>query len=103
MTAPGGPRGALGSRAEDAVVGYLERNGFAVVARNLRIGKLELDIVARQRELLVIVEVRTRGAGSWTTGLSSLTYAKRERIRRAGQRLWRRRYQSDASVERLRF
>jgi len=66
-------------------------------------GKLELDIVARQRELVVVVEVRTRGAGSWTTGLSSLTYAKRERIRRAGQRLWRRHYQSDASVERLRF
>ena len=103
MLAPGGPRGELGARAEDAVVRYLESAGYQVVARNLRLGRLELDIVARCKELVVIVEVRTRGRGAWTTGLGSLSKAKRERIRRAGQRLWRERYKRDPSVERLRF
>jgi len=103
VTSPGGPTGALGSRAEQAVADYLERAGFAIVARNLRLGRLELDIVARQGQLVVVVEVRTRSAGAWTTGLSSLTWSKRERIRRAGQRLWRQRYKNDLSVERLRF
>lgn len=82
---------------------YLERAGFSIEGRNVRLGRLELDIVARRAALIVVVEVRTRGAGAWTTGLGSLSMAKRERIRRAGQRLWRDRYKADPSVERLRF
>jgi putative endonuclease len=97
------PRARLGQRAEEAVARYLESAGFSIVARNLRIGRLELDIVARRAELILVVEVRTRGPGSWTTGLGSVGRAKRERIRRAGQRLWRDRFKADASVERLRF
>ena len=54
-------------------------------------------------ELVLIVEVRARGPGAWTSGLGSLNHAKRERIRRAGQRLWRDRYKGDPTVERLRF
>jgi putative endonuclease len=103
MLAPGGPRGELGARAEDAVVGYLEHAGYQIIDRNLRLGRLELDIVARCNELIVVVEVRTRGRGAWTSGLGSLSKAKRERIRRAGQRLWRERFKRDPSVQRLRF
>jgi putative endonuclease len=99
----GTPRAQLGQRAEDAVARHLEQAGFSIVARNLRLGRLELDIVARRAELVLVVEVRTRGAGAWTTGLGSLSRAKRERIRRAGQRLWRDRYKGDPTVERLRF
>jgi putative endonuclease len=73
------------------------------VATNLRVGHLELDVVARQGPLVVVVEVRTRGAGAWTTGLGSIDAGKRLRIRRAGERLWQRRYRADASVERMRF
>lgn len=97
------PRAALGQRAEEAVARHLEGSGFSIVARNLRLGRLELDIVARRAELIVVVEVRTRGAGAWTTGLGSLSRAKRDRIRRAGQRLWRDRFKGDPSAERLRF
>lgn len=103
MAAPGGPRGAIGSRAENVVADYLEGEGFAIIARNLRLGRAELDIVARRAELIAVVEVRTRGATAWTSGFGSLTNAKRERIRRAGQRLWRQRFQRDPSVLMLRF
>lgn len=100
---PASLRALRGRRAEELVVDYLRGEGFAIVARNLRLGHLELDVVARRLELVVVVEVRTRGAGAWTTGHGSLGEAKRRRIRRAGQRLWNRRYRDDASVERLRF
>lgn len=103
MAAPGGPRGAVGSRAETVVADYLQGEGFAILARNLRLGRSELDIVARRAELIAVVEVRTRGATAWTSGFGSLTSAKRERIRRAGQRLWRERFQRDPSVLVLRF
>lgn len=97
------PRALLGQRAEDAVARYLESAGCSIVERNLKLGRLEIDIVARRGELILVVEVRTRGAGAWTTGLGSMSLAKRQRIRRAGQRLWRDRFKADSSVARMRF
>ncbi len=96
-------RHAHGGLAERAVVEHLERAGASIVATNLRVGKLELDVVAREGSVIVVVEVRTRGAGAWTSGFGSIDSVKRQRIRRAGERLWQRRYKHDPSVERLRF
>ena len=93
----------LGDRAEELVSDWLRSRGIQIVARNLRLGMLELDIVARLEEVIIVVEVRTRGSASWTTGLSSIDAAKRARLRRAAKRLWDRRYRHDASVSRLRL
>ncbi len=81
----------------------LAAHGYDLVAVNLRVGRLELDIVARHERTIVIVEVRHRGRGSWERPLGSIGHKKRQRIRRAGQRLWRARYQNDSSVDRMRF
>jgi len=93
----------VGRRAEVAVVQFLEREGYQIVDTNLRLGHLEIDIVARQGATIVVVEVRTRGSGAWTTGFGSIDAKKRARIRRAGERLWQRRYRNDRSVDRMRF
>ena len=92
-----------GQAAESLVAEYLVERGFQIIARNLRLGHLELDIVARQGDLVAVVEVRERGPGAWTTGLSSIGARKRLRVRRAGERLWRRRFLRDPSVSRMRF
>lgn len=55
-------RRALGSQGEDQAAIYLERQGYAVVTRNWRTRAGELDLVARQGEWLIFVEVRTRRA-----------------------------------------
>lgn len=96
-------RQRLGEAAERAVTEYLSARGFDIVATNLKLGRLELDVIARHDRLVVVVEVRTRGSGAWTTGLSSIDVKKRQRVRRAGERLWRDRYRNDASVDRMRF
>lgn len=96
-------RQRLARRAEECVARYLVNQGFCVVARNLRLGPLEIDIVARRAELVVVVEVRTRGPSAWTTAHGSVTGVKRERLRRAARRLWRTRYAHDSSVSRLRI
>ncbi len=70
---------------------------------NLRVGRLELDIVALDGPVIAVVEVRARGAGSWLRPLDSVDARKRSRIRRAGERLWRNRFAQDARVERMRF
>ena len=59
--------------------------------------------MARRGDLVVVVEVRSRGSGAWTSGFGSIDGKKRYRIRLAGQRLWQRRYRNDLSVKRLRF
>lgn len=48
-----------GQKGEQRAVHYLQRHGFTILGRNLRLGRGELDIVARQGDLLVFVEVKT--------------------------------------------
>lgn len=93
----------LWQRAEAEAASYLEQLGFSIVARNLRLGHLELDIVARREELVVVVEVRSRSSAAWTRPIGSVNWQKRQRVRRAGERLWQRRYRHDSSAERMRF
>lgn len=93
----------LGDAAEELVATWLQEQGLSIVARNLRLGMLEIDIVARDNKVIVVVEVRSRAPRSWTSGFSSLNLTKRKRIRMAGERLWNRRYKNDPSVDRLRF
>jgi putative endonuclease len=81
----------------------LSERGFHIVATNLRLSYLEIDVVARRDDLVVVVEVRSRSQGAWTSAFGSIDGKKRYRIRLAGQRLWQRRYRTDASVKRLRF
>ena len=93
----------LGRAAEEAVAAALVEAGFQIVGRNLRFGPLELDVVARRFELVVVVEVRTRGRGARMTGFGSLSATKRARIRRAAGTLWRRHFARDPTVSRLRI
>jgi putative endonuclease len=94
---------AAGRRAESVVADYLFASGFTVLARNVRVGKLELDIVARQGSLVVVVEVRTRGPGSYERAFQSIDYRKRTRVVRGVERLWRARLAGMRGVERVRI
>jgi putative endonuclease len=76
---------------------------MVVVATNVRVGRLEIDIVAREADTVVVVEVRTRGTTSWQTGLQSIDQRKAARVRRAGEQLWRSQFERDRSVNRMRF
>ncbi len=96
-------RRTTGERAEQLVVEFLRRRGVAIVATNLRLGSLEIDIVAREGPVVLVVEVRTRSERSWTTAFGSIGARKQKHLRRAGERLWRERYRHDATVDRLRY
>ena len=50
----------LGKKGEQVAVDYLTRKGFHIKARNKRIGRGEVDIIARKGNLLVFVEVKMR-------------------------------------------
>ena len=95
--------GATGAAAEEFVCGFLLQQGCEILGRNVRVGHLELDIVARLGDLALVVEVRCRGRGAWTSGLGSINGQKRQRVRTAGERLWDRKLRHDPRVERMRF
>jgi putative endonuclease len=93
----------VGAAAEDVVCDFLKRQGCEILGRNVRVGHLEIDVVARLGELALVVEVRTRGEGAWTSAFGSVTATKRRHVRCAGERLWDRRLKHDERIERLRF
>jgi putative endonuclease len=73
----------LGRRAEESVAVYLQKKGFEIVARNERVGHLEIDIIAKKGSLIVFCEVRSRTNDAWMTPAQSLTETKIKRLRRA--------------------
>ena len=50
-----------------------------------------------------MIEVRTRGLKSWQTGARECRRRRVEKVRAAGEQLWRQRFQRDKSVNRMRF
>ena len=80
-------RAALGSEGEQLVARHLEREGFTIVGRNVRVGRLELDLVARRGALLVFCEVRTRASQNFVDPVDTIDAQKQQRIRRAAL-LW---------------
>ena len=77
---PSKRRGDLG---EDAAARYLESRGFRVLERNWRFRQWELDLVCRDGDTVVFVEVKTRRAGSMATPADALDRKKRQRLVKA--------------------
>jgi putative endonuclease len=88
VTAPRTSATERGNRAEDAVASYLVQHGYTLLGRNVRVGKLEVDIVARKGDVVCICEVRLRRASAYATPFASLDARKQERLLRAAEALW---------------
>lgn len=69
------------------MAGELERRGFTLVGRNVRVGRLEIDVIARRGSLIVVCEVRARRSDRFMAPAESLDRRKLERVRRAAA-LW---------------
>jgi putative endonuclease len=85
------------------VADFLVAHGYELIGRNVRVGALELDVVARKGDLVAVVEVRTRGAGSFEGALASVHATKRAALVRGAQRYWREELAKKPEIARLRF
>lgn len=90
----------VGSQGEQLAALHLERSGFEIVARNARVGRLEIDLVARRGALLVFCEVRARSSNAFLDPIDTIDRRKRSRIRSAAM-LWI--AQSRTSYSEIRF
>jgi putative endonuclease len=73
----------IGQRAEDIAAEYLQAQGLQIIERNYRRRLGELDIVARQGDTLVIIEVRTRSSDKYGGAAASVDFRKQQRLVRA--------------------
>ena len=76
---------SLGSAAESRAAAYLLGLGYEILDRNFTCKLGELDIVARKGELVVFVEVKSRGLDGFGLPQEHVTAAKRAKLRRAAQ------------------
>jgi putative endonuclease len=74
-------RAALGRAGEDAAVALLEHHGYRIVARNVRLPGGELDIIAREGDVLVFVEVKARGSAGYGRALGAVDARKRAKLK----------------------
>lgn len=73
-----------GRRGEEAAADWLRRRaGFRCLVRNWRAGRDEIDLVCREGDILVFVEVKTRSPARRGTGFRAVDRRKRRALRRA--------------------
>jgi putative endonuclease len=72
----------LGAFGEAWAAGYLSRLGYRVIDRNVRNQHGEIDIVARDGDALVFVEVKTRRTSRFGAPQESITPARYARLAR---------------------
>ena len=70
---------------EQRAARYLQNRGLAVIARNFRCRSGEIDLVCRDAEELVFVEVRFRSNTRYASAAESVTPAKQRKLIRAAQ------------------
>jgi putative endonuclease len=93
---------AAGRRGEDLAHRYLRREGYTIVARNYRLpsGEAEADLIAREGEDLVIVEVKTRASVEYGPPERAVSAEKQRHLIRVAREYARK---TDTPWEQVRF
>ena len=74
----------IGNFGEDAAVKFLKKNGYKILERNFVFNDAEIDIIAKNSEFTIFVEVKTRRYGEYNASeprpSSSVTPKKQRAI-----------------------
>jgi putative endonuclease len=74
---------SLGAEGEAHAARFLKEQGFKLIKRNYKCPAGEVDIIAREGETLVFVEVKTRGGKGFGLPQESVDFRKQRRLVRA--------------------
>ena len=80
-------RQQFGRAAEEAAARYLIRDGWTLLGRNVRIGRGELDLIARRGDVLAFVEVKARRTAEYGTPEDAVDARKRRKVARLAE-IW---------------
>ena len=83
VSEPADPRRRRGDLGERAAERHLRAAGMEIVARGVRFKGGEIDLIARDGEELVFVEVKTRTSEDFGNPAESVTRSKRRKLLQA--------------------
>ena len=75
-----------GRWGEEQAEKFLKKAGLKMVGRNVRVGYDEIDLIVRQGDTLIFVEVKTRASEDFGRPASAVNRAKRKKLSRAAIR-----------------
>lgn len=75
----------VGTKHENAAVEYLTQQGLTLVARNYRLRDGEIDLIMRDSNYLVFIEVKFRRNSHFAAILEQIDQRQLKRIRRSAQ------------------
>jgi putative endonuclease len=90
-----------GVAAESRAAAHLARRGYQILERNFRCRAGELDIIARDGDALVFIEVRSRASARFGHALTAISPAKQRQVTRVARHYLA--FRKPASVRRVRF
>ena len=73
----------LGKQGEEIATTYLTKKGYTILDTNWRAGRNEIDIIARDKDFVVIVEVKSRSSSTFTEPEEAVTRDKQVALIRA--------------------
>lgn len=71
-----------GDKGENFACNLLKKKGFSIVERNFRTNLGEIDIIAREKDVLVFVEVKTRSSKKFGEPQEAVNYKKQQTIKK---------------------
>jgi putative endonuclease len=80
-------RQLLGVEGERLAIAYLTSCGWCIEAHRFKLGRHDIDLVARKGRMVAFVEVKTRRSGTCGSGLEAVSQLKQRHIARVAQ-LW---------------
>ena len=78
-------RSQFGRQAEDLALRYLQKQDLTLLERNFRSRFGEIDLIMRQNNTIIFVEVRARKTAAFLHPAESVDYRKRDKIRKTSQ------------------
>jgi len=70
----------FGKRGEERAAGWLEESGYKILAKNYRTRSGEIDIVAREGDVICFIEVKTRRSEKFGLPYEAISLFKRRQI-----------------------
>jgi putative endonuclease len=81
------PRHRRGLRGEEIAKDYLRRLGWCILAHRFRVGRWEVDLIARLGDVVAFIEVKTRAGDGFGKPIEAITWGKRREMTRVA-RAW---------------
>ncbi len=75
----------FGNFGEDLAEEYLKKKGFKILQRNYRYSRGEIDIIAKDNDILVFVEVKTRVNLEFGPPELAITKKQQQQIRKTAE------------------